>query len=116
MQKESQVKLANLLEQTGELLVQAVEERDAALAKVAAYELRERTTKLAASMHEKGIEVDVPVDKLAEHLTALADTGKLAEYERAVELVGPDMGSKVGSLGGRSSTGLDPLTSLLING
>lgn len=116
MQKESQVKLANLLEQTGELLVQAVGERDAALAKVAAYELRERTTKLAASMHEKGIEVDVPAAKLAEHLAELAQTGKLAEYERAVELVGPDMGQKIGSLGGRQSTGVDPLTNFLING
>ncbi len=97
MTKASAQKYAQALKTASSALRQAVAERDEALAKVAAFERRERVTKLASSMIEKGLNDD-PIDKLANDLDVLADQGKLDTLEAAVELAGPNMLGKLASL------------------
>jgi hypothetical protein len=61
---------------------------------------RDDAEKLAQVMHGKGIETDVPVDQLSERLEKLAeqDVNKFRNYQDAVDLVGPDMGTKIAQL------------------
>lgn len=61
---------------------------------------RDDAEKLAHVMHGKGIDSDVPIEQLAERLEKLAeqDVGKFKNYQDAVELVGPDMGTKMAHL------------------
>lgn len=66
--------------------------------KLASKEQRERVEKLAGAMHEKGIDLDVSVGDLADRLEKAAEQNKLDVLEAAVDLVGPDMGSKLASL------------------
>ena len=65
---------------------------------LAARTQRDRVTKLAAAMHEKGLELDVDANDLADRLEKAASAGKLDAIEAGVELVGPDMGQKLASL------------------
>lgn len=66
--------------------------------KLASKERRERVEKLAGEMHRKGLELDTNVDALADRLEKAAEAGKLEAVEQAVDLVGPDMGTKLASL------------------
>jgi hypothetical protein len=61
---------------------------------------RDDAEKLAHVMHHKGIDTDVPVEQLTERLEKLAeqDSKKFANYQDAVDLVGPDMGTKMAQL------------------
>ena len=58
----------------------------------------ESAEKLAQVMHHKGIDSDVPMEQLTERLEKLAEDGKFENYRDAVELVGPDMGTKIAHL------------------
>jgi hypothetical protein len=62
--------------------------------KLAARDQRDRAEKIASEMHRKGLELDVTVDELAARLEK-AGEDKLATIETAVDMVGPDMGSKI---------------------
>lgn len=66
--------------------------------KVASHERHERAVKLAAEMHRKGLATDTSDEKLAERLEQADMQGKFATMEAAVDLVGPDMVAKLGSL------------------
>ena len=66
--------------------------------KLAERNQRDRVEKLAGEMHRKGLELDVPVNALADRLEKAAEAGKLEVAELAVDLVGPDMGQKLASL------------------
>jgi hypothetical protein len=66
--------------------------------KLAARERRDRVEKLAGTMHAKGLELDISADALADRLEKTAAAGKLDAYEHAVDLVGPDMGTKLAQL------------------
>lgn len=66
--------------------------------KLASSERRDRVEKLASEMHRKGLELDVSVTDLADRLEKAAEANKLDVLETAVDLVGPDMGSKLASL------------------
>lgn len=66
--------------------------------KLASKETRERVEKLASAMHQKGLELDVTVSDLADCLEKAAEQQKLDVIEEAVNLTGPDMGSKLASL------------------
>ena len=65
--------------------------------KVANSELRDRAEKIAHQMHAKGLETDTSVDALATRLEKAA-ASDLTAIERAVEIVGPDMGQKIAQL------------------
>ncbi len=66
--------------------------------KLASRERRDRVEKLASEMHRKGLELDTTVDALADRLEKAAEAGKLDAVEHAVDLVGPDMGTKLAQL------------------
>jgi hypothetical protein len=66
--------------------------------KLAARERRDRVEKLAGAMHAKGLELDTTVETLADRLEKTAAAGKLDAVEHAVDLVGPDMGTKLAQL------------------
>lgn len=80
--------------------------------KLASKDRRDRVTKLAGEMHRKGLELDTNVDALADRLEKAAEAGKLDTLEHAVDLVGPDMGTKLAQLtsdepGARSGSSSD---------
>lgn len=60
--------------------------------KLASKELRERAEKVASAMHDKNINLDTSRESLVEELEKEAARGKLDEIERAVDMVGPNMG------------------------
>lgn len=64
--------------------------------KLASRDTRDRVTKIAHEMHRKGLELDTSVEALADRLEKTAAEGKLDAVEQAVDLVGPDMGTKIG--------------------
>lgn len=66
--------------------------------KLAASEQRDRVEKLAEKMHSKGLELDTPVEVLVDRLEKAASDNKLDTIEQAVEMVGPDMGTKIAQL------------------
>jgi hypothetical protein len=66
--------------------------------KLASKERRERVEKLASEMHRKGLELDTQVETLADRLEKAAAAGKLEAVEHAVDLVGPDMSTKLAQL------------------
>ncbi len=54
--------------------------------------------KTAAVMHQKGINMDTPMADLVANLEKAAEQGKLEQIRAAVDMVGPDMGTKVAQL------------------
>jgi hypothetical protein len=84
-----------------------VEENEALQAKVASYERRDAAEKVAHQMIEKGLNNDKPFSVLVDELSKEAEAGRLPEIERAVDMVGPDMGQKIARVSGddRTSTG-----------
>jgi ATPase subunit of ABC transporter with duplicated ATPase domains len=96
-------KLSN--EQISEVLADAAGTLRAQQTKIAALEaeLATRNThdaslKLAQKMHGKGLDVDTPVEALCARLEKAAADGKFEAIAQAVELVGPDMGTKIAHL------------------
>lgn len=92
-------------EQIAEVLSDASLTIRAQQAKIAEYEevlnargLRDRATKIASDMHRKGLELDTPIGQLVDRLEKAAGQNKLDAYETAVDLVGPDMGTKLASI------------------
>jgi|SRR5580700_9680842 hypothetical protein len=73
--------------------------------KLAAKERRERVEKLAAAMHTKGVNLDVPVETLIDRLEKTAAAGKLETVEQAVDFIGPDMGEKLAQLNNHDERG-----------
>lgn len=57
--------------------------------------VHDRVTKIASEMHRKGINLDTSIPMLIESLEKAAEQQKLEAIEQAVEMVGPDMGSKL---------------------
>lgn len=113
--KFSAAEAAYMLKSASAALVTLSNENAALRAKLASKEQHERSTKLAEQMHSKGIDAHVPIDRLADQLDQMAEQGKFAELERAVDMVGPDMGVGMALRGGDEvETGSsDQLTSWL---
>lgn len=96
MEKISHQKIAEVLADAAATIRQVTQERDAAVEKLAALELRQDVEKLASAMLEKGIS-DAPKEVLIEQLEKAASEGRLDRLRDAVNLVGPDMWSKLAS-------------------
>jgi len=80
---------------------------------------RDEAEKVAHAMHDKGIEMDTPFETLVDRMEKAAEQGKLAEIERAVDYVGPDMGRKLAQLSNDErvdASGADPLTQYIVGG
>jgi hypothetical protein len=81
--------------------------------KLASVQRRDRVEKLAATMHSKGLELDVSATDLADTLEKAAVAGKLETVEQAVDLVGPDMGRKLASINEEVGAGSGAASSAL---
>ena len=100
MDKVSSQQIAEVLADSAATLRSQQEVINDLREKLASRSMRDRTEKLAHSMHEKNLETDVSVEVLADRLEKLAGAapGKLDTLEHAVDLVGPDMGTKLAQL------------------
>lgn len=99
MEKVSQEDVLKFAAEAPAMIRTLVSERDEAREKLAAIEQRQLVEKIAGQMHEKGINQHIPLSDLADQLENWASQGKLAEVQRAVDLVGPDMGQKIAQVG-----------------
>lgn len=116
LEKVGQDKVAEVLNEAATVIRTVTGERDAALLKLAQIETRSRCEKLASSMQTKGLNSE-PYDHLVGNLEKMAAQGKLEQLESAVNLVGPDMGSKLASLNHddrQVQGGTSPLESYLL--
>lgn len=107
-----QEKVAKVLNDSAHLVRAVVSERDGALAKVAelqlkvaSYERRTHAEKVAAMMHQKGINTDTEFPSLVTDLEKAAQEGKLDTIEEAVEMVAPDMSFKTASINDTTPVG-----------
>lgn len=98
MEKISAQQVQDLLLKSASALRTVVAERDALATKCAAYERREDATKVAHQMHDKGIRADVEFGDLVNELEKAAEEGQLTRIADAVDLAGPDMSEKIGSI------------------
>ena len=108
MKKLSNEQISAALSEVPGVIRGLVEENVSLREKVAHMERKEAAAELAETMHSKGLELDVSLDDLTSRLEKAAEQGKLETYREAVELSGPDMGSKLASLStndGNATTG-----------
>lgn len=98
--KVSSTQLSELLKEGADTLRKTASERDFYKEKCAKMELHDRCEKLARAMHNKGINIDQPVEELTDWYVKQASSGgtNLEVVEQAVELQGPDMAQKIGHL------------------
>lgn len=106
---------ASLLRQVGaERDALAAENRELT-AKVAGYQRRTEAEKLAAQMHQKGINTDTEFPALVAELEKEAENGRLPVIQEAVAMTGTNMGQKIASLQDTpTGAGGDVLTSFLL--
>lgn len=111
MKKLSNEKVSQVLSEAPGVIRALVEENETLRAKVAHMERREAAEKLAETIHAKGLELDTTAEALADRLEKAAEQGKLEVIREAVDMVGPDMGSKMAQLsnndGNHSAVGSD---------
>jgi CII-binding regulator of phage lambda lysogenization HflD len=108
--KVSSAQLHDLLKEASGTLRATASERDFYKEKCAKMELHDRCEKLARAMHNKGINIDQPIEELTAWYVKQASTGdtNLEVVEKAVELQGPDMAQKIGHLSSDGPTGGGP--------
>jgi len=109
MKKLSNEQISQVLSEAPGIIRDLVSENASLRDKVAGMERKEAAADLAETMHGKGLELDVTLEDLTARLEKAAEQGKLETYREAVELSGPDMGSKLASLsnndGNHAATG-----------
>lgn len=98
MEKLSKEQISEVLSEAPGVIRALVSENETLRAKVAHMERRDQAEKLAEAMHEKGLELDVTHEALTDRIEKIAEQGKLESFQQAVDLVGPDMGSKMAQL------------------
>jgi len=118
MRKISSAELARVMNDGAVALVSVTQERDEALRKLAALECRMAAEKLASSMHEKGVELDVSHEELTTRLEKAAHDGSFQNIKDAVEMLTPNMGIKTASLtrDGERAQGTHPFVNHLLGG
>lgn len=106
LEKFASAQVVEILSDAAQTIRLLASERDEALHKVAEYETRDRATKLAQAMIDKGLTSD-PFDVLRDNLEKKAEAtpDAFADFERSVSLVAPDMGKKFGSVGSINDSG-----------
>jgi uncharacterized protein related to proFAR isomerase len=97
-EKLSSQKVAEVLVDAAQALRKTAKERDEYKKLAEGLQRRDQAEKLAAQMHEKGLETDTDVADLADRLEKAAQAGKIDTIAAAVDLVGPDMGEKIAKL------------------
>jgi hypothetical protein len=92
MEKLSSTKVAAVLHDAADALRKVASKRDSAVKRASALELQGFCSKLASTMHEKGLHLDKSHDQVAADLFKEASTGKLPIIHQAVDMIGPNMG------------------------
>lgn len=102
---ERSEKVAQVLRESAQVVRTISAERDDANAKLAeavaknvVYERRINCEKVAAQMHQKGINTDQEFSDLVDSLEKSAEAGRLPVIEEAVSLSAADMSLKVASI------------------
>ncbi len=110
MEKIANEKIAEVLRDAATVLRTKEAENKVLREKVADMELRDRATKLASSMHNKSLNLDVPREDLVEDLMkqASANPAGLDVIEKAVDMVAPDMGAKLAQIRNDDAQGTAP--------
>lgn len=114
MDKQSSIKVAQVIHDAQVALLSVTSERDKLAAKCAAYERRAEATKVASLLHDKGIDRDVAFPELVESLEKEAEAGHLGEIERAANMVGPNMSFGSTHNDEAVGQGTDAFTSFLV--
>ena len=114
MDKESTIKTARVLHDAQVALRSMAAERDEYKTKCAAYERRAEATKVAAAMHDKGLNTDIDLPDLVDDMEKEAAAGRLPEIARAVDMVGPNMSFGKPNHDGESVGGSDAFSSFLM--
>lgn len=99
MEKISNEQISQVLHEAPGMIRALVSENETLRTKVANMERREQADKLAEAMHAKGLGLDKTAEELSDDLVKAAEQGKLETIRTAVEMVGPDMGEKIGAAG-----------------
>lgn len=110
MNKISNEQISQVLHEAPGMIRALVSENDGLRTKLANMERRDAAEKLAEAMHAKGLELDKTAEELVENLEKAAQQGKFETIRAAVDMVGPDMGEKIGSVGNNdagAATGSD---------
>jgi len=119
MEKLSAEQVRQVLGHVPDTIRKLAHERDFWKKEAEARIRRDEAEKVARAMHDKGIEQHVPFDVLVERMEKAAERGELKDIERAVDMVGPDMGSKIAHLTNDERVGdygSDPITRYLVGG
>lgn len=98
MEKISMSDVHELLAATPPVLRKLASERDFYKEKCAKLERQDSAEKVASAMHLKGIDLDTPYEVLVSRMEKAAEQGKLEQIQAAVDMVGPDMGTKMAQL------------------
>jgi hypothetical protein len=91
MDKQSSIKMAQVLRDAQVALTSVTTERDKLAAENAAFKRREEATKVASVLHDKGIHRDIEFSDLVQNLEKEAEAGRLGEISRAADMIGPNM-------------------------
>ena len=106
MNKLSNEKISQVLQEAPGVIRALVNENAGLRTKVANMERRQDAEKLADAMHTKGLELDKTAEELTESLEKAASQGKFETIRAAVDMVGPDMGSKLASIANNDGQGM----------
>jgi hypothetical protein len=82
--------------------------------KMASIETRLLCEKVAAEMHEKGLNTDMEFAELVDSLEKDAQAGKLPVIQEAVKMAAPNMGHRIAHINNDETSGMDPLTKYLV--
>lgn len=114
MDKESSLKMAQVVHDTRQALVKVAAERDELKVKVARFERRQAATKVASAMQDKGINLDVEFPELVMQLEKEAEAGRLETIAQATEMIGPQMSFGSANHDSAVGRGSDAFTSFLV--
>jgi hypothetical protein len=114
MDKQSSMKIAQVLRDTRETLLSVTAERDSLAEKCAAFERRAEATKVASMLHDKGCRLETDLPELVGELEKEAAAGRLDAIAHAAEMIGPNMSFGTTNQGGEASGGSDAFTNFLV--
>lgn len=98
MDKLSSKDMQDLIAEAPGMIRKLASERDEYKERYEALVRRDDATKVASAMHAKGINSDTDYTVLVADLEKAAEQGKLEQIRVAVDMVGPNMGTKVAQL------------------
>lgn len=114
MDKQSSIKMAQVIRDTRNTLLSVTAERDKLAQENAAYKRREQATKVASTLHSKGLELDTEFPDLVERLEKEAAAGRLSTIAQAAEMIGPRMTIGFTNSDMVTGEGTDALTRYLV--